>query len=269
VVQQSDHTKAGRFGRRALALVASAAALMWGSTADATTITKGPDSGTMVYGYYGANPDTQFGFGQWQQEIGPNPPFGTTQMDVQRVGADVVINITTPFNINVGDSNSPAQAADIAISTNSDGVYDLGIALGQQVKSIGLYSVSQWQTSRDLWTSQTNFVYGGQWTNDQSCRGSTDANCGAAKDANTQISDGSQLDNAVTVSQGDNLITVDVANLAIDQFDLLWGTGDCGNDTAAGHVNLAADVPEPTSLAVFCVGLLGAGLAARRRRRSV
>lgn len=255
--------RVGTIGRSAGAVALGVAIWTAGLAfpAGATVITKGPSSGTMVYGFYGANPDTTFGYGRWSEEIGANPPFGTTSMDVERSGHDIVIKITTPFSLSLGDP--PAQGADIAISTHNNGVYDLGISLGKQTEGVGLYSVSQWATSRDLWTSQTGFVYGGEFTNDQACRGSTDPHCGNAAYVDTRIVSGTELSNTVTVSQSGNLLTIDVQNLALNQFGILWGTADCSNDPLAGSV----DVPEPASLGLFAVGLLGLA-AGRRRKRS-
>jgi len=43
----------------------------------------------------------------------------------------------------------------------------------------------------------------------------------------------------------------------LDAFDVLWGTGDCANDTVFGNV---ANVPEPAALVVFVIGLMGLGM---------
>jgi hypothetical protein len=262
LLKRLDRAESSRAGLLAWMSVLSIASAAWTLPANATIISKGPANGTEVYGYYGPDPDHSFGYGHWAEAIGANPPFGTSEMDVQRAGADLVIKITTPFSLNLGDA--PAQAADIAISTHANGIYDLGIALGHQAEARGLYSVTQWQTSRDLWTAQTSYIYGGEWTNDQSCRGSTDPDCGNAAYTPTRIFAGTELANGVTVSQIGNLVTIDVENLALNQFSILWGTADCGNDPIAGVV----DVPEPSSLGLLCIGLVGAGFAARRQRVS-
>ncbi len=230
----------------------------WASGAAAAVITKGPTSGTAVFGYYGANPDVAFGYGKWSEAIGSNPPYGTSQLQIDRTSSGTQIRITTPFDIATGDGI--AQAADFAISTHANGVYDLGIALGKQTEALGLYAVSNWQTSRDIWTGQTGFVYGGEWTNDQACRGSTDPHCGGARDTPTRITAGTLLSNHVSIAQTGNLVTIDIADLALDYVSVLWGTADCSNDPIGGNLQ----VPEPTSLAGFAVGLLCLGVAARR-----
>jgi hypothetical protein len=38
--------------------------------------------------------------------------------------------------------------------------------------------------------------------------------------------------------------------------DLLWGTGDCGNDTLFGEYTRPVKAPEPSTIALFASGLL-------------
>ena len=68
-------------------------------------------------------------------------------------------------------------------------------------------------------------------------------------------------DLTVTVSADQTFL-----NDLFDHFDILWGTGDCANDTIWGAVNVAT-VPAPSGLALFGFGIVGLlGLAHRRRR---
>ncbi len=48
----------------------------------------------------------------------------------------------------------------------------------------------------------------------------------------------------------------------LDGFDLLWGTGDCANDTVFGSV--PAECRSRRALAVFVMGLVGIGMIRRR-----
>lgn len=65
-------------------------------------------------------------------------------------------------------------------------------------------------------------------------------------------------DLSVTIS-GDQ----DVLNSLFDNFDILWGTGDCSNDAIWGSVNVGT-VPAPGALSLLSFGLIGFGLARRR-----
>lgn len=57
-------------------------------------------------------------------------------------------------------------------------------------------------------------------------------------------------------------ITLTAANSAAfslldgKNLDLLWGTGDCGNDTIFGEYNRPVRAPEPSTVALFASGLL-------------
>jgi hypothetical protein len=64
-------------------------------------------------------------------------------------------------------------------------------------------------------------------------------------------------------------ITLTAANSAAfalldgKNLDLLWGTGDCGNDTIFAEYNRPVKTPEPASIALLAGGLL----ALRRKRK--
>jgi hypothetical protein len=82
-----------------------------------------------------------------------------------------------------------------------------------------------------------------------------------------------QIDDAindpVNVAQGwgaQNVISFSIAasHIKTTNFDLFWGTGECANDSVWGN----ADVPEPFALSLFGLGLAGAYLGVRRRRRT-
>jgi hypothetical protein len=47
--------------------------------------------------------------------------------------------------------------------------------------------------------------------------------------------------------------------------DLLWGTGDCGNDTIFGEYNRPVKAPEPSTVALLAGGLL---IIRRKRKRA-
>src|ERR1700736_5349407 len=101
LLKSLDRAQSSRAGLLGWVAVLGIAGVVWTLPANAAIITKGPGSGTEVYGYYGADPDHSFGYGHWAEAGGATPPFGTSQMDVERAGADLVIKITTPFSLNL------------------------------------------------------------------------------------------------------------------------------------------------------------------------
>jgi hypothetical protein len=64
-------------------------------------------------------------------------------------------------------------------------------------------------------------------------------------------------------------VVVQAMDLSLfNDFDLFWGTGDCGNDTIWGAVNTASPlespVPAPPALSLLGIGLFGLWILRRR-----
>jgi hypothetical protein len=218
--------------------------------ADTITIT---DS-TLVQEWRGT---AVYGSGAWTDVIG-YPTFETTKIDVVLTGSNLKFQIYTNFPL---AGNSLAPFADMALDLDRNGAFEKGIVFSDRTGfSKGLYDVSAWATSVDLYKS-TGFIYGGLYDNI------------TPKIPITQITSGSLL-SGVAVSQTTlgastpyYMIEVDLGTVngsgQYNNLSLLFGTGTCANDVITGQIN-GSTVPEPASLLFLGLGLVG--LATFRKR---
>jgi hypothetical protein len=207
-----------------------------------------PDT-TLVQKWSGTGP---YGGGSWVDVIGGSI-FETTKIDVVYSGNNVTFQIYTNFPL-TGDPGFPGglSIADLALDLNNDGTFEKGIVFTKHGSfNPGLYSVSAWSSSVDLFKAQTSWVYGGRY--DQS----------NPKIPLTQISGGSP-DLNVSAVQKTNEIDVTLLNVNgggdWNNLSLFWGTGICSNDGIAGTVA----VSEPASILLFGFGLIGVVIFRRR-----
>lgn len=208
---------------------------------------------------------------------------GGPEFDTQKLGV-----ATTPYTLQLGfytqfdGDDLGAHYADIFLATDPahPDLYNFAIALGAQAPyggvTAGLYAVSgNYQTSIDRWKT-TGYIYGGQYIS---------PNDGLPHDAPTVVTGGTQLSGwTVGVSQtasGDPTypyllsVTLTALNQSVldsvfsgPAFSLLWGTGDCNNDSVyIGNLTPPPDeVPEPGALPLFLSALLICGLVTAKRR---
>ena len=189
----------------------------------------------------------------------------------------VDLKLNTQFN---GDDQLgyTTRYADLFLRTPSTGVpggaFNYALALGDQtgnggVATAGLYADPTYKTSLQVWNGRSGYIFGGEFVQ-------SGASVSTAAPIPTVVTGGELLQDAtVTQSGGPGAYAVDVTFTLTDTvaaafaggFDLLWGTGDCGNDAVFGAVSgsLPCDVPEPGTLALVGAGALGL-LALRRGR---
>jgi len=234
-----------------------------------------------VQAYNGTAPYNLFGGQSWGPNVGSSDGYATSEIVIDRQTNSIDFQIHTAFaspdtRFNHAPYNVTVAYADIFInpvfSAAPPSSYSYAISLGDQSANgglpAGLYLVGSAKTSEDIWGTRTSFVYGGQYA--------PDGETALAQAAPTVLTGGTLLsDWTVTVAPYSNgildvsLTTTNAPDLAalFDNFDLLWGTGDC--DNAPIFVSVDAPVGEPPGLALLASGLLGLGLLwARRSKRA-
>jgi hypothetical protein len=264
----------GHFSRIA---VFSAFAAVLPSAANATFI----GDTTQNVSYQGSAPTNWFqsGISSVGDVIEGGPEFDTQKTSVSTAPLTFQLGFYTQF----GGNDLGAHYADIFIASNPahPDQFDYAIALGFQAPyggvAQGVYALSgNDEAAIDRWKN-TGYIYGGQYIS---------PNDNLGHDAPTIVTGGSPLAGwSVGVAQnasGDPFypdllsITVTAANKhALDtvfssaSFAMLWGTGDCNNDSVyiSGLTPPPNKVPEPPSSVILAGGLLAFAFASFRRDR--
>lgn len=239
---------------------------------------------TAVQAYNGAAPYNYGGPGFVPPGVGDvlqgsGHPFDTDRVNVTVTSTAGTKSLELKYYTRFNGNDLSARYADIFIGNNSGAPdsFHYGIALGNEASNggvatpgfYGLPSNNSFETSIQIWTGKTGYIYAGQFQGLD----------GQWHDSPTVITPQASLLNAWNVNvaelaSGDAQFPylVDVTLMAsVQDFDALfgsglsvfWGTGDCSND--AIEMAIPVKVPEPVALGLFSAGL--AGLAAVRRRK--
>jgi hypothetical protein len=241
---------------------------------------------TVVQAYNGGSKNNYGGPGFSPPGVGdvledPGHGFDTDRVNATVTSAAGTTSLELKYYTQFDGNDQTASYADIFIGNkpNSPDSFQYGISLGDETSNggaatPGLYSLAppnSDETSIQLWTGKTSYIYGGQYLGLD----------GQWHDAPTVVTAQADLLNAWTVNvselssgepQFPYLVDVTLTGSTQD-FDaffgdglsVFWGTGDCSND--AIEAAIPVKLPEPMTLGLFGAGLAGAAAIRRRKNK--
>jgi hypothetical protein len=162
--------------------------------------------------------------------------------------------------------------ADVFIDKDLDGDFDYAVQLDTLTGTGNAYDLTTYQTSQDFWKTvvknsvgPTYWSYGGQFIDTYASPHSSSLSpvpviaTGTLRGSTASVVWGTTGDSSAPYSVAVNLSDLGLVN----DWYFVWGTATCGNDTFSGQVR----VPEPTSMLLLGLGLLGVAGARRKFRR--
>jgi hypothetical protein len=190
------------------------------------------------------------------------PTFELYRMEVNQSGAYISFDIFTnyPGAVTVGDWQT--FAADLAIDVDGNGSYEYGVAFTEHdgLTRGSLYRVTDWHISNDYYPNPTIYSY--NYNRDQIV---------TIEDINgSQINSGSVNWYGLGGSYpyyrvNTNLYAGDFLPSGFNgNINVFYGGATCANDYIKGSVPVSSSTPEPATLSLLGLGLLG--LIFRRKK---
>lgn len=255
----------------AVGVLVSACMLAMASAASADTII---NDTTKIVSYHGASSTNYFPGNKSTGDV-VGDKFNTSKVVVSESANAITLKFYTQFNGN----DLTAHYADLFISpSNADGSpasWGFGVSLGYQAayggQAAGLYALdaaSDYKTSQDIWKSKTDYYYGGRYVTPLDTKELVPVRVtgGTLESGWTVAVDRTNVGGAYPYELSITLTAANAAAFALldaKYLDLLWGTGDCANDTLFGKYERPVKTPEPATIVLLAGGLL----ALRRRRK--
>lgn len=200
----------------------------------------------------------------WTGVIGVSSYFNTMGADLSGDILTIYTNWNPRKDGHVNDTNPTIFpnlfTADLFIDEDLDGSFDYAIGLdynSNYINNIGnVYINPVYQTSHYFW-STSGHIYGGKYNQ----ASPSDVPVHATGTPDPLLS---PISVAWTLGSGglNNQVKIDLSSLNLDSnWSFVWGTATCGNDTITGKV------PEPTSMLLLGLGLLGVAVVRRKFSR--
>ena len=254
-------------------------AALTATPAFAAPVTIADATDDIAYSSDSGQPTGYFGSSSRGDYIGAD--FNTNSITVNRTavtgGTLFDFQLSTQFDGHETIGAYTVNYADLFLRTPSTGTpagtFNYAVVLGDQTSNgglatAGLYATPTYETSSQIWNGRSGYTYGGEFVQ-------SGASAGTAAPIATVATGGSWLSDAAVTRSGNAasgyiedvsfVLSPGQAAAFANGFDVLWGTGDCGNDAVFGTVGPAA-VPEPGTLALVASGAVG--MVALRRART-